>query len=304
MPIVALGVIALCLYAFATIATNKALSEAIINILKGVIPSFLHLGGIISRSVEWFAQKINNAFTPALNGVQNEVGRWLHGLGNLFESVGNEIEGLANGLAGVADYINGVIRPWVLHAIMEALKKGPKWLRSQIASIQAQAFHVATQIANATTGTIGAGIHAITRPIAKDLANFEKWAHTQVRSFSTAIDVTIPKEFKGIRSRLRSLEDGAIGTFKWIRTHPASVATGVFASAVAIALGRLGAGWVRCSNWNKLGRAGCRLPFGLLEDLLAITFAFALVDNVDVLARETVALVDEFSGLIENYVSS
>src|SRR5262249_57235162 len=63
--------------------------------------------------------------------------------------------------------------------------------------------------------------------------------------------------------------------------HLDKITTGVLASALVMtALGRLGMGWLRCSNWNRIGRAGCRIPFNLLEDLLALTADFFVLTNI------------------------
>src|SRR6185437_17083086 len=65
----------------------------------------------------------------------------------------------------------------------------------------------------------------------------------------------------------------------WIRAHPLSLATGAFAGAVAVALQRLGGSWIRCGNWNRIGRSVCGLPLSLIEDLLAASIvSFAVVD--------------------------
>lgn len=97
-----------------------------------------------------------------------------------------------------------------------------------------------------------------------------------------AIDVTIPGELGRIktredtlsrdaaklRARTKALENGALRTFEWIRAHPLAGTTSVFAGAVAVALGRLGYGFLRCRNWQSLGR---RLTCGMgafLLDLL------------------------------------
>ncbi len=125
-----------------------------------------------------------------------------------------------------------------------------------------------------------------------------------------AIDVAIPKQIGAInteidrlrtgqaklRERTTSLENGAIRTFEWIKDHPLSLVTGVFAGAVAVALGRLGLGFLKCRSWKNVGnRITCGMGnwIGALLDLVA-TFALALLGvlHPEALAAVAVKAVD------------
>jgi hypothetical protein len=106
-----------------------------------------------------------------------------------------------------------------------------------------------------------------------------------------------------LRERTTSLENGALKTFEWIRAHPLSLATGVFAGAVAIALQRIGWGVLRCRSWQKLGRS---LTCGIgswLSDLLALIATFALaglsVLDPEVLAEAAVKTVDVIEPIMQ-----
>src|SRR5574340_314655 len=113
--VIALPLLLFALLALAMIAGSKPLSEALLNIIKGVVGGVPLVGHLIGKGLEWVAQKINNAFSKALNGTEATVGGWFHAIGNLATSIGNEIEGLSNALVTLDNYINGVIRPWVIH---------------------------------------------------------------------------------------------------------------------------------------------------------------------------------------------
>jgi hypothetical protein len=84
-----------------------------------------------------------------------------------------------------------------------------------------------------------------------------------------------------LKERTGALEDGALKTWEWIRTHPLTAATGAFAAATAIALQRIGLGNLRCKNFtNLLKQHGC--GFGTLlgrllplAALLSLGFDFA-----------------------------
>lgn len=121
------------------------------------------------------------------------------------------------------------------------------------------------------------------------LVRFRADVRPKVAHATHAIDVTIPNQLGRIRTReevlsrdqakLRerttSLEHGALRTFEWIRSHPLSAVTGVFAGAVSIALARIGFGFFRCRSWQRLGR---RMTCGLGSLLETI-----VLDAIDVL---------------------
>jgi hypothetical protein len=96
-----------------------------------------------------------------------------------------------------------------------------------------------------------AGRHA--NQVGNQLNTYKGHTNTTLRHHTHAIDVTIPRNIAGVRTReeglsrdlgklkhrTKALEDGALDTFKWIRAHPLSAATGVFTAAVSMALTRL-----------------------------------------------------------------
>jgi uncharacterized protein YejL (UPF0352 family) len=99
----------------------------------------------------------------------------------------------------------------------------------------------------------------------------------RIRSLERRFGRVIGRDLDVIRAREAGLEHGAIRTWKWIRAHPNALASTVFAGAVAWALARLGAGWVRCGNWRKIGRGVCAAPTGEIDALIALLAAGATV---------------------------
>jgi hypothetical protein len=150
----------------------------------------------------------------------------------------------------------------------------------------------------------------------KALNRYRASTNARLKADAHAIDVTIPHDLAGLRARnkvledaraksdgaIKSLEDGAVDTWDWIRTHPLSSVTAVFSGAVAIALARLGYGFLRCSNWRNLGK---RLTCGMgawilksLELLAGFALAFLSVLKPEVLAEEAVAAVDTLESVL------
>lgn len=114
---------------------------------------------------------------------------------------------------------------------------------------------------------------------ARELHRFRTTTRARLKADAHAIDVTIPNDIAGLRRRTREVEDaqakergaiagiehGAADTWDWIRSHPLSSVTGLFAAAVVVALSRLGYGFLRCRSWRNVGK---RLNCGMGSSLL------------------------------------
>ena len=124
--------------------------------------------------------------------------------------------------------------------------------------------------------------------------------------YTHAIDLALPEQLGRIRSRsaaqeksisglrgdVRAIEDGAIDTFKWLRSHPLSAATGVFAGAVAIALTRMGFGFLRCRSWQRVGRSLTCGMGNVLADLLEGVIAVLIVADLCALTKLMIGLAE------------
>jgi hypothetical protein len=112
---------------------------------------------------------------------------------------------------------------------------------------------------------------------------------------------TLSRDQTKLRERTDSIEHGAIKTWEWIRTHPLSAATGLFAGAVAVALSRLGWGVLRCRSWQNLGRSLKCSDAAVLADLLAAATLAVGVMSIVELAREEQKVIGEAAKLIRGF---
>ena len=112
---------------------------------------------------------------------------------------------------------------------------------------------------------------------------------------------TLEREYDGLKKRTKALEDGAIDTFKWISTHRASAAMGVFAGAVAWALSHLGYGFLRCRSWQNLGRQMKCSDANVLRDLLIGATAIALSTNLVELAKLEQTVMGDLSTVVRDF---
>lgn len=223
------------------------------------------------------------------------IARWFTGL-----------NALALGLLAVAE--DGVstaryaVERLTGHTIPQAARKA-----SQPALAQAKAAHTSATKANAKASATSTA-----------LTHYRVHAAPKIAHATVAVDVTLPKAIGRIntdidrvsrdqaklKERTTSLENGAIKTFTWLRTHPLSGVTGVFAGAVAVALASLGWNIFRCRAWKSVGR---KLTCGMgnwVSDLLTLIATYALatlaVLDPEALAEAAVAAVDEIEPLLES----
>jgi hypothetical protein len=189
----------------------------------------------------------------------------------------------------------------LVYAIERVMHRGDPRARTKAATANTHAIHARRHADHADA-------HA--RHVGHSLTRYKAHTDPRIAHATHAVDVTLPRSIGRVRTRedalsrdlgklrerTKSLEDGASETWDWIRSHPLSSVTGVFTGAVAIALARLGYGFLRCRNWRNVGkRLTCGMGAWVLSLLEVIaTFALGLfaVLKPEVLAQEAVDAVD------------
>ena len=74
-------------------------------------------------------------------------------------------------------------------------------------------------------------------------------------------------------------------------------------AAVGAALAALGASWVRCNNWKRIGRQGCQMDSDLLSSLLLDVAVLTVAFNIEEFAKELQAVVGEAAGAIHDWAT-
>ena len=202
-------------------------------------------------------QKIVSTFAPVTYGPQRRVATGLHDAARLTDDTALVLEAQGALIAALAQALAGTASAADINAATAGLTKRVGNAEKQAAGIGAD---VLPRIAAVEKG-IGADVLPKIAALDRELGRIEGKAIPRVNQRISTAD-----------TRIGHLWD-------WVRAHTVDVAAVTFAGAVAVALGRLGGGWIRCRNWNRLGKSVCGLPFGLLEDLLAAGItAFAVTD--------------------------
>lgn len=153
------------------------------------------------------------------------------------------------------------------------------------------------RVGNAETQAKGIGadvlprIRAVEKGIGADVL-------PNIRSLDRALGRIEAKTIPAIQGEIAA-SDRAIGhLWDYVKSHTVNAASLAFVGAAGWALARLGGGWIRCRNWNKVGKAVCGLPTGLIDDLLALSLALLVVVDPKVIAEAAIKTEDAVHGII------
>ena len=245
------------------IAIVTAFVAALVYVLNKTVGRLPLVGGVISV----VAHSVEDGVTTTLAGwsasAHRHLGAALHSLARAVDWLGHELEQHSKLLWAIAGLLIGPNTVAELRALIHRLLHG---------QAQQHAFNQAQTRDNHST-------RAQVKAAAREAHVAHKAAVAIPGQLSREWD--IPK----LRDQVKELEDGALHTFKWIRSHPLSLATGAFAGAVAVALQRIGASWIRCSNWRNIGRVGCSLEADALSGLLGAFFTVEALANLRTLVK-------------------
>jgi hypothetical protein len=241
------------------------------------------VGSKIQGSLHTIEQKITNELGKVVAGLDAGISWSWYQLAHLGEWMANEIKRNASTVLALAGLVTSPLSI-------------PAW-RSLWMRLNGRV----DVIPHAVKATIAAAA----RPLGARLARLEAWTHARIRVLSHAIDVTLPHDIAGLRKQSRTAERTAENAWKWIKSHERLFGGLAFAGLVAAALGRLGAGWVRCRNWERIGKQVCATDPSVIEDLLAgvllLAGTFSIVEFVRDAQAVEGAAIDSFAAVIREF---
>lgn len=277
------------------------LAHAIVGALFGVAKGAIHfavgwvpwLGKKVVGGVERLEQKLNNALSAAIVGLESHVTSTWHNLAHAAAHLGYTIAHLARATAHLAWY---VASKYSLEAI--AFRAGKALYNTHLEHKLLKLLRHDTQVivrelAHPNAGPIAQGVKAGTRGIDAGLERLEHWTRARVKALEHGIAVTLPADIAGLRARDLSLGRLYDRLRKLVHRHERLLGAGAIAAAVAFALARLGAGWVRCGNWRRVGRSVCGMDTTLLDVLLLESVAIFGALSIVTLAEACLAVEDE-----------
>jgi hypothetical protein len=289
-----------CAVAFALAAMCQQLGAAILNGINHYVHKIPGLSFLFGGASDWMVQKFNGLMTPLVNGLESNLGWYWNELGNLFTSLGNEIVGVASWIAHVEDYIYGVVKPWIVHAGIAAIHKTIKQLKDELNQLFPGVGLLIKELRHGHFKSLAAAIlYGLEHPLAA-FNGFKRWVHIRFAAIEAEIAHDIGLPIPHLKARTRAAEQISVHAWRWIRTHPGSVASAAFLGAIAAVLGRVGSGFIFCRNWKHLGKQVCRTPFGLFDEFLAVVFAAEAIAALPELVKEMQAVTKDTAGFVKD----
>ena len=278
MVLVPLSPLLVALFCLGLAAVLTILALAIANVLADA-PSVL---GWLGQHVAAFVQSIANKLGQAFAGVDHLIGaaihlaaRYLDGLWHEIRSHAQLLAEVASGLALVAGAIHGV------RVLARAIEK--RWHGIE---------HGVRELTKAWHG-IEHRVHALEKRLAHGIGN-------DVRSAVKDLRREVYRVEKPAIKALRDAEAATAGEvsnlYEWAKGKADLIGVGTFATAVALALSKLGLDLFKCNEAKNIyNKRGCGL-WGELDDLLGLAL-------LTVGAMEFETLVKAAQGLTEEAVA-
>jgi hypothetical protein len=244
----------------------------------GWIPWFGHVATAPLHKIE---QKVIHELAKAEQSIDSYVGHSWHQLARLVRKVAAEFYGLAGELLHIVALIERLWGPATILRVVKALLHP---IRTALA-IE----HAAIRVLHGAEARLR---HMVVEGVLPRLGRIEH-----------ELDHVVEHDIAALRARTRTLEQEALREFRWLRSKPWLVVSAAFVGAVAIALRRLGLGWLRCRNVRSVGKRLCGMPVGLLEDLLGLALGFELLVDPEEIARIALDVESAFEGVFEQLAS-
>jgi len=249
------------------------IAKALFGVAGGTLGKLPVVGGWINGGLTSLEHKIVATMSGAAASVDSHIGDAFHRLARIIDWTGREIKGHATLLGLIASYLPGF-------ATLNMIRTTVGELRRLVHAAQRIGVHALTQTVTIT--------RTIRRTVVAD-------AFPRLRTVERDLGRVVHRDLPRVRAREAELGREITNLWKWTRSHALVAGSVAFAGAVALALSRLGLGWVRCSKVGRAGKTLCGMDDSLLESLLADTLAIvgtvSLIEFIrDAQAVEHVAL--------------
>lgn len=270
--IIAFGVLIFCILAV-------YIAKAFFGLAGGTLGKLPIVGGWINSGLGTVEHKIVSVMSQAAEGAQSICGAALHVVARQIDWMGREIKSHSNLIAAIALLSLGVVD---FKALNQALR-----------GVHAQADATAGTLSHANR-RIGAQEKRLAHGIGEDVL-------PRVKGLERDVGHVITHDIPGLRARARTAERDAAKAWKVAKANTRAWGTLAFAGAVAWALARLGASWVRCPTANKFfKRRGCN-AWNDIDKLLIGAALIELQFTLELLATVGREVIKDGSELIHEF---
>jgi hypothetical protein len=254
--------------AWGTVFCMDAIVRAFFGTISGAVAWIPYAGSVITAPLHGVEKKLTSFLGGLEAHFENQMASRWHQLAQLVSQWARDAEAIAVFEWQIARKLGGL---YALAASGQLAARWRSWVTGEL-----------ERLAHTAAGAIGKTTIIEKTIVVKGKAGAVTIVRPIVAGLSHVIDIDLP----GLRARDRVLQDEITRLWKWARGRGAVIGEGIGLGALAYALGKLGIGWARCSNVNKLGKRACGLSPTLLESLLAGSLAIAGSISIVELAKE------------------
>lgn len=283
--------------------TADILARALFGSAESAVGWIPWVGGKVKGRVADIGQRVSNYMGLQAAQADGQVGLYFHNLASMFGRIGDSIVNLAVTDWHFYSHLFKRLGVDTYRGLIHDAHRVGRFAGKLAHTTATRVGHLYTQLEHATVGKIGAAIHTNTRPIVARLVALEHWTIPRIRGLEREVERSIPRDIAGLRARTEAVEDFFERVWKRVRRLDRLTVGTAFAGAVAVALGRLGLGWLRCRNTKNVGKALCGMDFALIDALLTgALFALAVVDPVAI-AKAALVAEDGLDAIIKRTAS-
>ena len=244
--------------AFGMVRFSQVLVHLIQFVVSNSIGKLPLIGWIVHEVTDPVFRAAERGLADVALGVQGAIGFYWHGLAWLASFLAHEIEHQAVLIWHLAHY--ALPTTW------------GELIGQELARIRN-----AVNVVEHTGSVAIQRVHTVERTI---VTRAQAAVLPRVHGIEGVIGHVVLPDIAGLRERARAIADHVENLFQQTRKLDALLGTAAFTGAVAFALARLDVSWIRCRNWNRIGKGICGLPSDLLETLLAGTIDALVVSDL------------------------
>lgn len=241
--------------AFGLVFVMDAVVRAFFGTAEGLVGWIPYAGRVLSAPLHSIEKKLTSFLGGLESHFENQMATRWHSLAALLTQWAADAEDTAVTLWRIARRVNA------LYGEAASGKLGARfqrWVRGEIAKL------------HGVTTTVVRPVKVVTHTV-------NRYVAPRLGALTGELDHVIGWDIPRLRARTRAAERDIGRLWKWTRSHPIALGKAAAAALVVTALATLGASWIRCNRWRRIGPAVCRTPLADVEALIGLLAAGAVI---------------------------
>lgn len=286
LPLVGLDVLIVVLW---TIAAALAIA-LIMTRIGAVVRTIPVVGGPLGGAFTSMAKAVTSACGALMGGIEGLVGAGLHLLARYLDKWLEQFVTHASLILHLAQVVGHVLgRVTGISGLVHQFTKVLHTVLHRFVAIGRELFHVERLVKRLE--------HDLAKGIGEDVL-------PRIKSLDRELHKVEHKVIPALEADVATATNDVTALRKWIADNVPIPGTQAFVGAIAVALGLLGLGGLRCDNLlGSLRNRGCGLWQGL-EDILGLLFDAVIVADLCAMLPELERLFAEFEGPVVDLIAS